>query len=94
MKEKIIYLKLDADKNLISGKNPLSINQWNDFIDRYVNDDSSIVTPHNEELDGQFFVTTTLCNIENRRWKDDLKYKCRKTKNHTTWKNVNGASLN
>ena len=57
IEDREIYLIVNADKELMTR---LSIKQWNDLIDRYTNDDKSLVTPYNKEQDGIFFVTTTL----------------------------------
>ena len=77
-----VYLKLDGNINLISGINPLSINQWNDFISKYENNKYSRVTPHKEELDGQCFITTNYRVLVENNWLDDLKYQCEPTEYH------------
>lgn len=68
----------------------LSINQWNDFITRYENDNLSLVTPYNEKYDGWFFVTTTLKNIIENHSLYDLRFLCEfRTEHHLTFKNKN-----
>lgn len=59
IENQVIYLTLTPD-DLITR---LSINQWNDFIDSYVNDKEAVVEPYDKEKDGYFFVTTNLHNI-------------------------------
>ena len=77
-----VYLKLDGNINLISGINPLSINQWNEFISKYENNNYSKVTPYKEELEGQCFITTNYRVLIENNWLDDLKYQCEPTKFH------------
>ena len=77
-----VYLKLDGNINLISGINPLSINQWNEFISKYENNNYSKVTPYKEELEGQCFITTNYRVLIENNWLDDLKYQCEPTEFH------------
>ena len=77
-----VYLKLDGRINLISGVNPLSINQWNEFISKYESNKYSKVTPYKEELDGQCFITTNYRVLIENGWLDDLKYQCEPTEFH------------
>ena len=71
IKDREIYLIVNADKELMKR---LSIKQWNDLIDRYTNDDKSLVTPYNKEQDGMFFVTTTLKNVLENQSIYDLRF--------------------
>ena len=71
IKDQEIYLIVNADKELMTR---LSINQWNDLIDRYTNDNKSLVTPYNKEQDGMFFVTTTLKNVLENQSLYDLRF--------------------
>ena len=71
IEDREIYLIVNADKELMTR---LSIKQWNDLIDRYTNDDKSLVTPYNKEQDGIFFVTTTLKNVLENQSIYDLRF--------------------
>ena len=71
IEDREIYLIVNADKELMRR---LSIKQWNDLIDRYTNDDKSLVTPYNKEQDGMFFVTTTLKNVLENQSIYDLRF--------------------
>lgn len=71
IEDREIYLIVNADKELMTR---LSIKQWNDLIDRYTNDDKSLVTPYNKEQDGMFFVTTTLKNVLENQSIYDLRF--------------------
>lgn len=67
----------------------LSINQWNELITNYENDDFSLVTPYNEEYDGWCFITTTLKNVIENHSIYDLRFLCEyRTENHLTFKNL------
>lgn len=59
IENQIIYLAL-RPKHLMC---ELSINQWNDFITSYENDNNAVVEEYDEKYDGYFFVTTNLHNI-------------------------------
>lgn len=70
IKNQIIYLALKPN-NLMS---ELSINDWNDFISFYENDDESIVEDYDEKFDGYVFITTNLFNILKKRSIMDLRF--------------------
>lgn len=71
IEDREIYLIVDANKELMT---KLSIKQWNNLIDRYTNDNKSLVTPYNKEQDGMFFVTTTLKNVLENQSIYDLRF--------------------
>ena len=67
---KIVYLVLKPE-NIMK---ELTIREWNDFIDRYSNDENSVVEPYNENMDGYVFITTTLENVVNNHSVNDLRF--------------------
>ena len=70
IENQVIYLALQP-RHLI---NDLSINEWNDFITSYVNDNNAVAEDYDENFDGYFFVTTNLYNILENHSLLDLKF--------------------
>ena len=70
IENQVIYLALQP-RHLMQD---LSINQWNDFISSYENDDDAVVEEHDENFDGYFFVTTNLYNILEKHSLLDLRF--------------------
>lgn len=81
IENKIVYLVIKPE-NIMK---ELTIREWNDFIDRYSNDKNSVVEPYDENMDGYFFVTTSLENILNNHLLTDLRFLVReRTEYHKT----------
>lgn len=81
IENQVIYLVLKPN-NLMS---ELSINDWNEFISFYENDDESIVEDYDENFDGYVFITTNLFNILKKRSIMDLRFNYgKRTANHKT----------
>jgi hypothetical protein len=81
IKNQIIYLAL-APRHLMTD---LSINDWNEFITFYENDDDTVVEEYDENYDGWFFATTNLYNILKKRSILDLRFNVGyRTKKHET----------
>ena len=81
IENRIVYLVLKPE-NIMK---ELTIREWNDFIDRYSNDKNSVVEPYDENMDGYFFVTTSLENIFNNHLLTDLRFLVReRTEYHKT----------
>jgi hypothetical protein len=77
----VIYLAL-RPHHLI---NELSINEWNAFIESYVNNKDSVVEDYDENYDGYFFVTTNLYNILKNHSILDLRFNVGyRTEHHKT----------
>lgn len=86
IEDREIYLALKPS-NLMS---ELSINQWNDFITRYENDELALVTPYDEDFDGWLFVTTTLKNVLENHSLYDLRFLCDyRTEHHLSFNDKN-----
>lgn len=78
---KIVYLVIKPE-NIMK---ELTIREWNDFLDRYRNDENSVVEPYNENMDGYIFITTSLENILNNHSLNDLRFLVpEKTEYHIT----------
>lgn len=70
IENQIIYLVL-RPRNLME---ELSINQWNELITSYENDEDAIVEPYDPEWDGFVYITTNLFNILKNHSLLDLRF--------------------
>lgn len=81
IENQVIYLAL-LPRHLMSD---LSVNQWNEFIMSYENDNDAVVEEYDENFDGCVFVTTNLYNILKNHSLLDLRFNVGyRTQNHKT----------
>lgn len=52
----------------------LSINDLNNLVERYQNDNDAVVEKYNEDMDGHVFITTNLYNVLNNHTILDLRF--------------------
>lgn len=59
IKNQLVYLWIKPDYWF----KELSINELNNLVERYQNDNDAVVEDYNEDMDGHIFITTNLYNV-------------------------------
>lgn len=70
IKNQLVYLWIKPDYWF----KELSINELNNLIERYQNDNDAVVEKYNEDMDGHVFITTNLYNVLNNHTILDLRF--------------------
>lgn len=70
IKNQIVYLWIKPDYWF----KQLSINEFNNLVERYRNDSDAVVEDYDENMDGHVFITTNLYNILANHTVMDLRF--------------------